>query len=124
MTEGSSDRAGSVQFALPHSTALWYTGSAIACADDGSRCYSSNLRYRWQGTELSTVTLRDIEQIFTVLERLGISREDVVIPLRPDNPGGARRLPNAKYEIVVNDAVPIDEWLPVLEAQLRALKQS
>jgi hypothetical protein len=73
---------------------------------------------------LSTVTLRDIEQIFTVLERLGISREDVVIPLRPDNPGGARRLPNAKYEIVVNDAVPIDEWLPVLEAQLRALKQS
>lgn len=73
---------------------------------------------------MSTVTLRDIEQIFTVLERLGISREDVVIPLRPDNPGGARRLPNEKYEIVVSERVPIDEWLPVLEAQLRALKRS
>ena len=73
---------------------------------------------------MSTVTLHDVEQIFTVLERLGISRHDVVIPLRSYHPGGARRLPNAKYEIVVDEAVPIDEWLPVLEAQLRALKQS
>lgn len=73
---------------------------------------------------MSTVTLRDVEQIFTVLERLGIRKEDVVIPLRPDHPGGARLLPNAKYEIVVEEAVPIDDWLPVLEAQLRALKPS
>lgn len=72
---------------------------------------------------LGTVSLREIEQIFTVLHRLGISREDVVIPLSSAVPGGARRLPNAKYEIVVDGAVPIDEWLPVLEAQLRALQE-
>ncbi|MFN8628202.1 MAG: hypothetical protein U0587_19800 [Candidatus Binatia bacterium] len=69
---------------------------------------------------LSAVTLHEIEMIFTVLDRLGISREAVVIPLRPALPGRVRRLPNAKYEIVVDAGVPIDEWLPVLEAELRA----
>ena len=73
---------------------------------------------------MSTVTLRDVEQILTVLEHLGISRQDVVIPLRPEHPGGARRLPNEKYEIVIEEAMPVDDWLPVLEAQLRALKES
>jgi hypothetical protein len=69
---------------------------------------------------LSAVTLHEIERIFTVLERLGISRESVVIPLRPAVPGRVRRLPNGKYEIIVDAEVPIDEWLPVLEAELNA----
>jgi hypothetical protein len=69
---------------------------------------------------LSAVTLNEIEKIFTVLERLGISREAVVIPLRPAVPGGVRRLPNGKYEIIVDADVPIDDWLPVLEAALKA----
>ena len=69
---------------------------------------------------LSAVTLHEIERIFTVLERLGISREAVVIPLRPAVPGGVRRLPNGKYEIIVDAAVPIDDWLPVVEAELKA----
>ena len=70
---------------------------------------------------LAAVTLKEIEQVFTVLERLDISREAVVIPLRPAVPGGVRRLPNGKFEIVVDAQVPIDEWLPVLEAQLKTL---
>lgn len=69
---------------------------------------------------LSAVTLHEIEKIFTVLDRLGISREAVVIPLHPAVPGRVRRLPNAKYEIIVDAQVPIDEWLPVLEAELQA----
>jgi hypothetical protein len=69
---------------------------------------------------LSAVTLDEIEKIFTVLERLGISREAVVIPLRPAVPGCVRRLPNGKYEIIVDADVPIDDWLPVLEAALKA----
>ena len=64
--------------------------------------------------------LNEIEKIFTVLERLGISREAVVIPLRPAVPGRVRTLPNGKYEIVVDAQVPIDDWLPVLEQQLRS----
>jgi hypothetical protein len=69
---------------------------------------------------LSAVTLHEIEKIFTVLERLGISREAVVIPLRPAVPGSVRRLPNGKFEIIVDAAVALDDWLPTLEEQLRA----
>lgn len=70
---------------------------------------------------LNSVTLKEIEKIFTVLERLDISREAVIIPLRPAVPGSVRRLPNRKFEIIVDAEIPIDEWLPTLEAQLRAL---
>ncbi len=70
---------------------------------------------------VTAVTLQEIEQIFAVLERLGISREAVVIPLRPASPGSVRRLPNGKFEIVVDAGVPLDEWLPKLEEQLRSL---
>ena len=70
---------------------------------------------------LSAVTLNEIEKIFTVLERLDISREAVIIPLRPAAPGAVRRLPNGKFEIIVDAAIPIDDWLLTLEQQLRAL---
>ncbi len=69
---------------------------------------------------LTAVTLNEIEKIFTVLERLGISREAVVIPLRPAVPGSVRTLPNGQFEIVVDAQMPIDDWLPVLEQQLRS----
>ena len=68
---------------------------------------------------LKAVTLKEIERIFEVLERLGLSREAVVIPLRPESPGRMRVLPNGKVEIVVESERPIDEWLPELEAWLR-----
>jgi hypothetical protein len=68
---------------------------------------------------LAAVTMREIEAIFEILDRLGISREAVVIPLKPASPGGIRALPNGKTEIVVDAATPLAEWLPVLEAQLR-----
>jgi hypothetical protein len=71
---------------------------------------------------LSAVTLNEIEKVFTVLERLGISREAVIIPLDPAVPGSVRRLPDGKFEIIVDAEVPIDEWLPVLEEQLKALR--
>jgi hypothetical protein len=45
---------------------------------------------------LTAVTLAEIERVFEVLERLGISREAVVIPLKPAHPGGVRMLPNGK----------------------------
>ena len=69
---------------------------------------------------LTAVTLHEIEKIFTVLERLGVSREAVVIPLRPATPGSVRRLPNGKFEIIVDATVPIDDWLPTVERALRS----
>jgi hypothetical protein len=68
---------------------------------------------------LAAVTLAEIERIFTVLDRLGISREAVVIPLRPASPGRMRVLPGGKVEIVVEAERPLEEWLPELEAWLR-----
>ncbi len=72
---------------------------------------------------LNTVTLKEIEQIFAVLERLNISREAVVIPLRPASPGSVRRLPNGKFEIIVDAVVPMDDWLPTLEQQLQSITE-
>ena len=70
---------------------------------------------------LTAVTLPVIERIFEVLERLGISREAVVIPRRPASPGTVRKLSNGKFEIVVDADTPLDAWLPELEQRLRAL---
>ena len=70
---------------------------------------------------LKAVTLAEIERIFEILARLDISREAVVIPLRPAHPGGVRRLPNGKLEILVEGETSLEEWLPELERQLAAL---
>jgi hypothetical protein len=71
----------------------------------------------------TAVTLAEIEQIFTVLERLAISREAVVIPLRPETPGRVGRRPDGKFEIVVDASTPIEQWLPEMERQLRSLQR-
>jgi len=68
---------------------------------------------------LTAVTLREIEAVFEILERLGISREAVVIPLKPAHPGGIRTLANGKVEITIEADTPLAEWLPELEGLLR-----
>ena len=70
---------------------------------------------------LKAVTLKEIEKVFGVIERHGISREAVVIPLRPASPGEARLLPNGKLEIVVDSEVPIDDWLATLDDKIAEL---
>jgi len=70
---------------------------------------------------ITAVTLREIERIFEVLDRLGISREAVVIPLKPAHPGRVRILPNGKVEIQVESEIALDAWLPELERLLVAL---
>ncbi len=70
---------------------------------------------------LQAVTLKEIERVFEVLERLDISREAVIIPLKPARPGAVRRLPGGKFEILVDAEQPLDEWLVWLEDELRQL---
>ena len=70
---------------------------------------------------LEMVTMREIEKIFAITDRLGIHREALVIPLGPRHPGRARRMPNGKIEIVVESQDDFDQWLAALEPQLRAL---
>jgi hypothetical protein len=68
---------------------------------------------------LTAVTLAEIERVFAILDRLGISREAVVIPLRPVHPGSIRQLANGKLEIQVESERPLDAWLPELERMIR-----
>ena len=68
---------------------------------------------------VEVVTLREIEKIFEVTDRLGIHREQLVIPLGPRHPGRVRRMPNGKIEIVVESEGSFDEWVAGLEPALR-----
>jgi hypothetical protein len=68
---------------------------------------------------LGAVTMREIEAVFEILDRLGISREAVVIPLKPVHPGGIKTLENGKVEIRVESETPLAQWLPELERLLR-----
>jgi len=70
---------------------------------------------------LKAVTLKEIEQIFAITDALGISREALMIPLRPESPGRVRMIDGGKLEIVVEREVAFDEWLNGLEGQLRSV---
>ena len=71
---------------------------------------------------LKVVGMKEIEQVLAVTDRIGVHREAVVIPLKPASPGSVKRLPNGKFEIIVDADVPLDDWLPELEARLLALR--
>ena len=68
---------------------------------------------------VEAVTLREIQQIFEVTDRLGIHREQIVIPLAPRHPGRVRRIPTGKIEIVVESEGRFEDWVGGLEAELR-----
>jgi hypothetical protein len=70
---------------------------------------------------LEAVTLAHIERIFEVTDRLGIHRESLVIPLGTRNPGGVRRTPQGKLEIVVDKDAPFESFLGSLEERIRAV---
>jgi hypothetical protein len=65
--------------------------------------------------------LKEIERIFAVTDELGLSREVLVIPLRPEHPGRLRQTAGGKLEIVVDSAADFDAWLGGLAAQIRDL---
>lgn len=71
--------------------------------------------------KLEIVTMKEINAIFQVTDRLGISREAVEIPLSPAHPGSVNLLPNGKYEIVVDSDIPLGQWLASMEAMLKQL---
>jgi hypothetical protein len=70
---------------------------------------------------MAVVRLPEIEEIFTVLDRLGISREAVVIPLTKRDRGSVRVMADERLEIVTPESITVHDWLPDLERQLRAL---
>jgi hypothetical protein len=73
---------------------------------------------------LKAVTLKEIEKIFEVLDAMGISREAVVIPLRPEHPGRVSLMKDNKLEIVVERDGDFAAWVTTLESQIRGLMDS
>ncbi len=69
----------------------------------------------------TVVTLREIEQVFTILEELGLSREAVFIPLKPQHPGRVQMRPDNRLEIVLDSEVPVEEALPILRDEIAAI---
>lgn len=70
---------------------------------------------------IDVVTMKEIRVVFDVLDGLEISREHVTIPLTPEHPGRVTRLPNGKFEIVVESEEPLAAWLPILREELKRL---
>jgi hypothetical protein len=70
---------------------------------------------------LEEVTLREIEAIFAVTDRMGLSRELLVIPLRPRHPGRVRKMQGGKIEIVVDSEQDFGEFVAGLAPQLRSV---
>lgn len=70
---------------------------------------------------LQVVTLKEIQEIFVVTDRIGISREALVIPLKPKNPGSIKKTPGGKIEIIVDATQDFRDWLGGLEPKLRSL---
>jgi hypothetical protein len=68
---------------------------------------------------LEAVGMNEINQIFTVIDAMGIHREHVVIPLGTGK-GRVRRMPSGKLEIVVDAETPFDEWLVRLPELIKA----
>jgi hypothetical protein len=70
---------------------------------------------------LKVVGMKEINAVFEVTDRLGISREWIEIPLGPESPGTVKKLPNGKYEIIVDAEVPIEQWVSVMEAEIKKM---
>ncbi|PYQ14723.1 MAG: hypothetical protein DMF80_11705 [Acidobacteria bacterium] len=70
---------------------------------------------------VEVVTMREIQRIFEVTDRLGLHREQVVIPLGARHPGRVRRRPDGKIEIVVESEGSFEDWVAALEAELRRI---
>ena len=68
------------------------------------------------------VQLAQIERIFEILDRLGISREAVIIPLRPHGTGSLSMLAGGTLEIVVPATIPFDDWYASLEGAIQKLR--
>ncbi len=73
---------------------------------------------------LKEVTMKEIEAIFAVTDRMGLSRELLVIPLMPRHPGRVRQTPAGKLEIVVDAEADLSDFVAGLEGEIRKVTGS
>ena len=68
---------------------------------------------------LKEVTLKEIQRVFEITDRMGIHRESLVIPLAPRHPGRVRKMAGGKIEIIVDSEAEFESWIAGLESELR-----
>jgi hypothetical protein len=73
---------------------------------------------------LKVVTLREIERVFAILDELGLSREAVVIPLKPQHPGRVAMRSDHRLDIVLDSELPLDDALPQLREDIATVMAS
>ncbi len=73
---------------------------------------------------LKAVGIKEIEKILEVIDAMGISREAVIIPLRPEHPGRVSIKKDGKLEIIVERDDDFGEWVRTLEGRIRELMES
>ncbi|MFZ0660815.1 MAG: hypothetical protein WBE78_04205 [Candidatus Binataceae bacterium] len=73
---------------------------------------------------LKAVTLKEIERIFETLDAMNISREAVVIPLRPEHPGRVSIMKDGKLEIVVERDGDFEQWVSGLRGRIDSLMKA
>ena len=67
------------------------------------------------------ISMEDMGLVFQVTDELGIDREIIRVELTKEDPGSVRQRDDGAIEIVVPQRTPLDEWLPTLDSELRAL---
>lgn len=73
---------------------------------------------------MQTVGGAEIRRILAVTDALGVHREAVSIPLRPQGEGGLRVTPARRLEIIVPSEGDFEAWLGGLPAAIQALDLS
>ena len=67
------------------------------------------------------IGMKDMAQIFTVTDELGIHRERVTVPLEKEGYGDVRRAADGKIEVVVPAKIVVTVWISTLKEQLESL---
>ena len=67
----------------------------------------------------SLIGMEDMRLVFRVTDALGIDREKVSVPLEKQDPGQVERLSSGELQITVPLTVPVEAWLPILQARLQ-----
>ena len=67
------------------------------------------------------IGMADMGLIFEVTDGLGIDRESLRVDLTKEDPGSVQRGAGGNIEVVVPLTTPLQDWLPVLRAELEKL---
>lgn len=67
------------------------------------------------------IGMEDMNAIYEITDRFSIDREMISVPLEKVGAGTIERKPGEAVEITVPLTIPIREWLPILERELKYL---